>query len=1206
MSADRNLLFGVLALQMDFIDRDQLVRAMHAWVLEKHRPLAEILVEQGALAPARRALLDPLVEEHVRAHGGDALRSLAALSSLGSVREELSRIGDAGVQVSLGHLAATPTGPGATVASPISGAPRADSAGRFRVLRPHAKGGLGEVSVALDGELRRQVALKEIRPEHADNPAARARFLLEAEVTGQLEHPGVVPVYGLGSYPDGRPYYAMRFVEGASLHEAIRRYHQGEGPDSGARALAFCRLLGRFVDVCNAVAYAHSKGVLHRDLKPGNVLLGPYGETLVVDWGLAKLTGAVGAQANDTPAVPLTVFGGAGAAETAAGQVLGTPGYMAPEQAAGELERLGPATDVYGLGATLYHLLTGRAPIQGAEAADVLASVCNGNFPRPRQVQADVPAALEAVCLKAMALRPEDRYASPQALADDLEKHLADEPVSAYREPLPARLARWGRHHRTPVTVAAFMLLTLAGATVVGGLVVGREQAKTLQEQQARLEQQRKAREAQVGTLLDVAPQAVPAVLAALAPHRDEIRPLLRQAAEQPEPQDVTAEAFRLWRQHRARSALALLTEEPGQVGPLTTRLLDDGLDPAEMLLVRDALRPHAAALKDDLWRRADAGSPAVRFRALVALAAYDPAAPRWGQTAAGAVGELLSANPLHLGQWVEALRPVRDHLIPPLGRVFRGEKRGLDEFRQVAASLLADYAADRTEVLADLLMDANAKQFAVLYPKLQEQGERGRRLLREEVERQLPAEAKDETRERLAKRQANAAVALLRLKQPDRVWPLLQHRPDPRTRSYLLHRFGPLGAEAGVLVKRLAEEPDVTIRRALLLSLGEFGEATWTPEGKEQMVSQVQDLYRTAADPGLHAAAEWLLRQWHEEAWLAQTTAAWAKDKGQRNKRLEGIEQELRQAKEKGPPRWYVTGQGQTMVVIPGPVTFRMGSPLTEADRLTDEALHQRHIGRSFAIAATSVTKEQFLHFLPRFSHNVMRWYPEPSCPIGGMLWYEAAAYCNWLSDQEGIPQEQWCYETNRRGEVTKLKANYLSLTGYRLPTEAEWEYACRAGAMTSRSYGETAELLDKYGWYFDNADERTWPVGRKKPNDLGLFDMHGNVYAWCQERYRDYAEMKNSLYLGGSIVGSLGSSSGQGPLFAAAALVSGRPGLKGDEVIEDTEDIVSIAPNRDRVCRGGSFSNRPLSLRCGGRDGDVPSFRSGYLGFRPARTIR
>jgi formylglycine-generating enzyme required for sulfatase activity len=547
---------------------------------------------------------------------------------------------------------------------------------------------------------------------------------------------------------------------------------------------------------------------------------------------------------------------------------------------------------------------------------------------------------------------------------------------------------------------------------------------------------------------------------------------------------------------------------------------------------------------------------------------------------------------------------------MPPLGRVFRGEEPGLEEYRQVAARVLADYAADRPEALAPLLMDADAKQFAVLYPRLQEQGERGRRLLREEVERQLPAEARNEARELLAKRQANAAVALLRLNEPDKVWHLLQHRPDPRTRSYLLHRFAPLGAEAPVLVERLAKEPDVTIRRALLLSLGEFGEEVWSPEAKQQMVSQVQYLYREAADPGLHAAAEWLLRQWHEETWLEQTTAVWAKDREQRQKRLEGVAQELRQAGEKASPQWYVNGQGQTMVVIPGPVTFRMGSPPTEADHRPEEMLHQRRIGRSFAIAATAVTKEQFRRFLPRdpdlTAAAEMQYYPEPTCPIGHVMWYEAAAYCNWLSDQDGIPQDQWCYQTSARGQVTKLKANYLSLTGYRLPTEAEWEYACRAGAVTSRYYGETTELLDKYGWYWDNAHERTWRVGSKKPNDLGLFDVHGNVYTWCQERARGYAENKNSLYFGVHTVGLLGSSAGQGPLLALAGLVAGLPGPKGDEVIEDMEDILSIDTNSSRVSRGGGFSNHAPVARCASRNGNPPSDRYHNVGLRPARTFR
>jgi tetratricopeptide (TPR) repeat protein len=342
---------------------------------------------------------------------------------------------------------------------------------RFRVLRPHASGGLGTVFVALDAELNREVALKQILPRHADDPDSRRRFVLEAEITGGLEHPGIVPVYGLGSYDDGRPYYAMRFIRGDSLKEAIERFHASAEPrpDPGRHSLELRNLLGRFVDVCNALEYAHTRGVLHRDIKPGNVIVGKHGETLVVDWGLAKPMGKSEASI-DGGERTLMPSSASGSAETLPGSALGTPAYMSPEQAAGDLYQLGPRSDVYSLGATLYCLLTGKPPFEG-DVAEVLRRVSRGEFPRPRQLDARIDPALEAICMKAMATKPEDRYASCRALADDVERWAADEPVSAYRAAASARLARWARKHRTGVAVGAGLLQTavvvLAVSTVL-------------------------------------------------------------------------------------------------------------------------------------------------------------------------------------------------------------------------------------------------------------------------------------------------------------------------------------------------------------------------------------------------------------------------------------------------------------------------------------------------------------------------------------------------------------------------------------------------------------------------------------------------------------------------------------------------------------------------------------------------------------------
>jgi serine/threonine protein kinase/formylglycine-generating enzyme required for sulfatase activity len=647
--------------------------------------------------------------------------------------------------------------------------------------------------------------------------------------------------------------------------------------------------------------------------------------------------------------------------------------------------------------------------------------------------------------------------------------------------------------------------------------------------------------------------------------------PRLRQMYEESEPQS----------KERLNASLALLPVDPGQVTYLYGRMLEAG--PTELPVIRHALLPYRDGLVEPLWKVLGGVQEGAerRFRAACVLATHDPGGEpkdeRWQNVSRIVAGQLLAAvqkNPSDYAALLDQLRPVRARLLPPLTEAYRNKEHAESE-RSFAAAILADYAADQPPLLADLLMDADEKQFRVIYPKFTEKGKVGLPALNAEIETKLPDDlaSSDERREKLAKRQANAAVALLRLGQPEKVWPLLKRNPpdDPRVRSYLIHRLSPLGADAGAIIKRLDMEPDITIRRALLLSLGEFSEGQLSTDARTSLLPKLKELYGNQADPGLHGAVEWLLRQWMQEDWLKQVNEAWAKNEKERAQWIETIQQLVKKDKAKAPPRWYVNSQGQTMVVIPGPVEFLMGSPVTEANREGGpqgkvEMQHTKRIGRSFAIAAKMATVEQFARFRKDQAFN-KQYAPTLDCPVNMVSWYDAAAYCNWLSRQEGISEEQWCYlpaPGEKYEEGMKLAPDYLHRTGYRLPSEAEWESACRAGAITSRDYGESEELLGRYAWYTKNSLDR-WmlPSGSLKPNDLGLFDMLGNALEWCQEAGYYY---------------------------------------KAGEDIEDNKDIIG---RTKRVLRGGSFDYHASYVRSAYRIWNVPSYGFDIVGFRPARTI-
>ena len=476
----------------------------------------------------------------------------------------------------------------------------------------------------------------------------------------------------------------------------------------------------------------------------------------------------------------------------------------------------------------------------------------------------------------------------------------------------------------------------------------------------------------------------------------------------------------------------------------------------------------------------------------------------------------------------------------------------------------------------------------------------------------------KEEVKDQLAGRQAKAAVALVRLGKADEIWPLLKHSADPRLRSFILNWLAPFGADPRTLVAELDRidannvgrgspdpaqstdrrspasgvatdsgrpsvpgragsgdprptnamdavlfHPETSTRRALILALGTYGTDRLSPGERKPLIGKLLDLYRNDPDAGVHGAAEWTLRKWENE-------------EKENEEKLKGIDAELSKLKDHGERRWFVSSLGLTFTVIDGPVELLMGSPATEPDRESDETPHQVVIPRRFAIAAKEISVEQYQRFMKDSStaqeHQISpsRYSPDPKGPMNNPSWYDAAAFCNWLSAQEGLPADQWCYLRTKNGIYAAgmtIPADVLRRKGYRLPTEAEWEYACRSGTITSRYHGLSVELLARYAWYQANSRERAWSCGSLLPNELGLFDTLGSVYEWVQDEYQAY-----------------------------------KPGRA--QAIYDIIRNVSHINESDRLLRGGAFLYPAVVVRSAVRYRGTPSYRDAYSGFRLART--
>jgi serine/threonine protein kinase/WD40 repeat protein len=463
---DRNLLFGVLAVQLRGVSPAQVMEGAAAWLVDSAVPLSQRLEKNGAISPDDRALLDRLIDEMVHVCGDAS----AALQSIPGAMEF-------GQTILTGRRPLAPDATQRMVTElPFDLRERPFSTleehpGRYSYISEYGKGGMGRVLLVHDQFLGREIALKELllpreKTDSAGAPESpmrettgmMARFLQEARITGQLEHPSIVPVYELGRRTDGTMYYTMKLVRGSTLSKAIR--------EAGTldKRLA---LLPNVVDLCHAIAYAHTRGVIHRDIKPSNAMIGEFGETVLLDWGLAKIKGTEDVYAEklqDTLAL-LQVESTSKGIHTRTGDALGTPNYMPPEQAEGRILELDERSDVYSMGALLYEVLTGTPPFERDSVERVLAQVISSKPRDIAELEPDAPPELVAICVKAMAKRPDGRYPTMQAFRDEIIRFETGAFVQSYRYNPLETLVRYYKRHRLAMN---FSLATAVVLLVMG------------------------------------------------------------------------------------------------------------------------------------------------------------------------------------------------------------------------------------------------------------------------------------------------------------------------------------------------------------------------------------------------------------------------------------------------------------------------------------------------------------------------------------------------------------------------------------------------------------------------------------------------------------------------------------------------------------------------------------------------------------------
>ena len=637
----------------------------------------------------------------------------------------------------------------------------------------------------------------------------------------------------------------------------------------------------------------------------------------------------------------------------------------------------------------------------------------------------------------------------------------------------------------------------------------------------------------------------------------------------------VALEANPSTRRHEREVAEILLYRDqptPERAAFLRDRLVIAGPDLVEV--IRNALAVHRRYAGSDQLRQAlldESAELGARMRSACALATIEPDANPISRTIASALTDaLLAEHRRELPRWLKLLGASAGSLVPSLGEICRDAGRDATS-QSTAAEALADILKREQKSAALALSSVESTEVAsrVLLRELVSLGPSGPALgaLRGVLDERIVDPEDEPGKDVLAGRQAAAAIALAALGQPELLWPLLRHRSDPRVRSFLVDRLAADTLNPRTLLDRLLlPEIDPIERQALLLAWAEMRHPAVAAPVISAVIARARALYLDDPHPAVHSAAELLLRRWGGPDILGQCADALRKP-----------------AAPEGALRWELGPNGHTLVVLPAPLEFRMGAPPHETAHYHDPIVHYRKIDRSIAVATKEVTVKQFQAFNAAH-HNEPRYGHQPECAAIHISWFSAAAYCNWLSARAGIEPNQWCYpEKVKPGMIISEEA--VMRTGFRLPTEVEWEYFCRAGTETSRPFGESIELLPRYAWTWLNSGNRVMPPGLLLPNEFGLFDVLGNTWEWCQD---------------GTLGHYIQGVSGLPPYPRAT-----RENPASDTVRNETVDSKDRAHETWRTLRGGAFNYAPDRARSAFRDWQPSGDNREYLGLRVVRTM-